>query len=166
MIDLRTKNLLIKGSKMITSMDVNCSSVKQLLTSIGIRPTEELVNQVISHFKNKKLDFTMRNLYLFLKSKSIVSNDHRKSKLAHNKINIIHYNIVNFDNFNSNMKSKGYSTFTQDFLVKVFGDITINITRNKSLISAITAYDKNQSVINIPDEILSEVTNDIEECNV
>lgn len=166
MVDLRNKSLLyIKGSRLITSLDADYVNVKQLLTTIGITPNTELVNNIINYFHSKNLDFTMKNLYLFLKSKSIVSNDHRRLKKA-DKINIVNYNIVNFDNFNSNMINRGYSTFTQDFLVKNIDGITVNIARNNELVSAITAYDENQNVINIPENILSETTRDIEECNV
>lgn len=166
MIDLRNKSLLyIKGSRLITSLDTNYTNVKQLLTTIGINPSSELVNDIINYFNNENLDFTMKNLYSFLNSKSIVSNDHRILKKA-DKINMLNYNIVNFDNFNSNMIARGYSMFTQDFLVKIIDNITINIARNNESVSAITAYDEDQSIISIPENILSEVTKDIEECNI
>lgn len=166
MIDLRNKSLLyIKGSRLITSLDTNYTNVKQLLTTIGINPSSELVNDIINYFNNENLDFTMKNLYSFLNSKSIISNDHRILKKA-DKINMLNYNIVNFDNFNSNMIARGYSMFTQDFLVKIIDNITINIARNNESVSAITAYDEDQSIISIPENILSEVTKDIEECNI
>ena len=92
--------------------------------------------------------------------------DNRRILKKADKINVVNYNIINFDNFNSNMINKGYSMFTHDFLVKSINDVTINIARNNELVSAITAYDENQNVINIPEDILTEVTNDIEECNV
>lgn len=166
MIDLRNTSLLcIKGSRLITSLDTNYTTVKQMLTTIGINPSTELINDVISYFNNEQLDFTIKNLYSFLKSKSLIADNRRILKKA-DKINIVNYNIINFDNFNSNMINKGYSMFTQDFLVKNINNVTINIARNNELVSAITAYDENQNVINIPDDILTEVTNDIQECNV
>ena len=88
MIDLRNKSLLyIKGSRLITSLDTNYTNVKQLLTTIGINPSSELVNDIINYFNNENLDFTMKNLYSFLNSKSIISNDHRILK----KADKIHY---------------------------------------------------------------------------
>lgn len=64
------------------------------------------------------------------------------------------------------MHKLGYSDFTNDFLIKNFNSININITRNSSEVVAITGYDNNQQITNIPEEILQQVKQDINESNI
>lgn len=82
------------------------------------------------------------------------------------KIITLHTPIANYKNFNQNMINKGYSNFTSNFLVKQFEGITINITRNNQEITAITGYDETQDVVDIPENILTEVNTDIEDSNI
>jgi hypothetical protein len=64
------------------------------------------------------------------------------------------------------MLDKGYSNFTSNFLAKQFGDISINITRNNQEVTAITGYNVEQDVIDIPEDILAQVNQDIADSNI
>lgn len=63
------------------------------------------------------------------------------------------------------MNSNDYNEFTQDFLVKQFNDITVNITRNNEEVVAMTGYDNDQNMIEIPNEIIELVKKDITSSN-
>lgn len=63
------------------------------------------------------------------------------------------------------MLGLGYDNFTNNFLVKQFDNIVINITIANSEVTAITGYDNEQNLVSIPDEIVTTVKNDINNCN-
>ncbi len=91
--------------------------------------------------------------------------DRRKNVIARNKIVVENIAISNINSFNENMHQKGYSDFTNNFLIKQFNDIQINITKEQERISAITGYNAENEIIDIPQDILDIVHNDIEESN-
>ena len=63
------------------------------------------------------------------------------------------------------MYQKGYSDLTNNFLIKEFDNIEINITRSNDNVSAITGYDNEHNIVDIPNDILNIVQNDISESN-
>ena len=85
--------------------------------------------------------------------------------VAKNKIITENIPINNISTFNNNMYQKGYSDLTNNFLVKQFNDIEINITKSDNNISAITGYDNEHNVIDIPEDVLQMVRQDINESN-
>ena len=161
MIDLR----IIGASKTIEAMDINDSNIKMLLSSIGINPTKETINIVTNYLKSNNLKLTMRNLIVSLKNHSLIAVNDCRTITSNNKVHLLNYPIQNFENFNNSMHSLGYSDFTSDFLLKTFDDITINISRDMDSIQAITAYDSNNAIISIPQELLDTIINDINESN-
>ena len=79
-------------------------------------------------------------------------------------------NIDNIDLFKKHMLSKGYVSESNRFLVKNFAEskdpdsvYNVNITINHEKVTAITAYDQKNKVVNIPSAIIKQVKNDIEE---
>ena len=107
----------------------------------------------------------MRNLIICLKNNSLIAIKDCRKITSNSKVHVLNYPIQNFENFNTAMHSLGYTDFTSDFLLKTFDDITINISRNIDLIQAISAYDSNNTIINIPQELLDTIINDINESN-
>lgn len=96
------------------------------------------------------------------------SNDKDEST----KTDIIKLNeeIDNINVFKKNMLIKGYTEVSNRFLTKNFAESTnpddiyyVNITINDGIITAITAYDENNKVTNIPQSIINTVKNDISE---
>ena len=63
------------------------------------------------------------------------------------------------------MNAKSYESFTNSFLVKQFDNVIINITRSNEEVVAITGYNLNQEIIDIPDNLLQQVKNDITDSN-
>ena len=78
--------------------------------------------------------------------------------------------IDNIDLFKKHMLSKGYVSESNRFLTKNFAEskdpdfvYNVNITINQEKVTAITAYDQNNKVVNMPSAIIKQVKNDIEE---
>lgn len=147
------------------SMDINVSNITQLLMSIGINPTTQVVNGVVNYLISNKLELTISNLLKSLKANSLIKSNDYRTITCNNKIHILNYPIRDIGDFDFKMHQLGYTNFTDDFLIKKIDDVTINISRNFEQVQAITCYDKNNSVIEIPDEILQIVIDDIEESN-
>lgn len=167
MKDYRNKKSALKSITRLAGMDVNEYTVKGILTTMGVNPTQDIVSEAIGYLSSNSMEFTMGNLYQFFKTKQIMSKkDMRKKKLGSNKILTINIPIINSQNFNNNMYEKGYTDFTQDFLIKKFENVTVNITRNNKEIAALTGYDEDQNMVNIPNDIFELVKQDINECNI
>jgi hypothetical protein len=77
----------------------------------------------------------------------------------------LHTPILDIKSFNKNINDLGYDDFTSNFVVKQFDNIIINITRNNEEIVAITAYNEDQDIIDIPTQILQQVKQDITNSN-
>lgn len=81
MQDFRSSSnvILKKITRLASGMLVNEENVKQMLTTLGVEPTEQTVKEAVGFLSSNSMEFTMENLYQFLKSKSIVSKlDMRK----------------------------------------------------------------------------------------
>lgn len=165
MKDYRTcnKNISLKGNKILYSMDNDISNIKILLTNIGINPKDELAIELKNYLNKNNLKLSMKNIYQFLKNKSIVSNIITANN---DKINIVNIPLSNIKQFDANMNAKGYVSFTQDFLIKEFNDVTVNIKRDTETIISIICYDNDNSIVDIPIDVYNVVINDIEQCNV
>lgn len=77
--------------------------------------------------------------------------------------------IDNINIFIKHMKDKGYASELNRFLTKNFAESTdiknvyhINITIDNEIITAITGYNKNNKIVNIPQAILETVQKDIQ----
>ena len=82
MKDLRQPNIHIGNTVKISKLEINEDNVKEILMTLGVMPTETLIREAIGYLSSNGLEFTMLNLYNFLKSKSIMSmKDLRKTKL-------------------------------------------------------------------------------------
>jgi len=82
------------------------------------------------------------------------------------KIIIINKPIININNFNDNMLQLGYSKLTNNFLIKNFNNIEIDISKNNNMINSIMGYDNNKNLIQIPNDIINQVQNDITQSNI
>lgn len=88
------------------------------------------------------------------------SSNSKKKLILSNSIFNLEIQIPNEDTFDQSMENLGYRLIARSFLVKKINEIDINITRRNGIIETITGY-QNNSLIDIPDDILSEVKNDI-----
>lgn len=165
MKDLRQPNIHIGNTVKISKLEINEDNVKEILMTLGVMPTETLIREAIGYLSSNGLEFTMLNLYNFLKSKSIMSMKDLRKTTAKNKIITENIPINNIETFNNNMYQKGYSDLTNNFLIKEFDNIEINITRSNDNVSAITGYDNEHNIVDIPNDILNIVQNDIFESN-
>lgn len=147
------------------SMDINNSNIKQLLMSIGINPTSQVVNIVVNYLIDNNLKLTMNSLLRSLRDNLLIKSKDYRTVTSNNKIKMLNYPINNIDDFNLKMYELGYSDFTDDFLLKQIDNITINISRNSQEVQAITGYDENNGIITIPEQILETIINDIKKCN-
>ena len=76
--------------------------------------------------------------------------------------------ITNLNVFKQYMQSRGYVESSNRFFTKNFAEsddpnniYSVNITINDGIVTAITAYDKNNKVTKMPDTIISIVKDDI-----
>lgn len=59
------------------------------------------------------------------------------------------------------MKNLGYNTLADNFFVKQFGDIQINVTYRDNEVTAITGYDSHSEVKTISQDVINQVQEDI-----
>ena len=76
--------------------------------------------------------------------------------------------ITNLNVFKQYMQSRGYVESSNRFFTKNFAEsdnpnniYSVNITINDGIVTAITAYDKNNKVTKMPDTIINIVKDDI-----
>lgn len=65
------------------------------------------------------------------------------------------------DNFINNMNKLGYNLLADNFLVKQFNDLQINVTYRDNEVTAITGYDSQSEVKTIPEDVINQVQEDI-----
>jgi hypothetical protein len=79
MKDLREKNTnVIKGRNILGGYQVNEESVKEMLSELGVNPTEDIVQEAIGYISKYSMELNMINLSDFLKSKSIIKDLRKK----------------------------------------------------------------------------------------
>lgn len=74
-------DMMIRGESILAMVNDN-TSVEQMLTTMGVQPTEDLVNEAVTEFSLNGDTITMESLYNFLKEKNILSKKH----LVNNKL--------------------------------------------------------------------------------
>lgn len=74
-------DMMIRGESILAMVNDN-TSVEQMLTTMGVQPTEDLVNEAVTEFSLNGDTITMESLYNFLKDKKILS----KKYLVNNKL--------------------------------------------------------------------------------
>lgn len=74
-------DMMIRGENILAMVNDN-TSVEQMLTTMGVQPTEDLVNEAVTEFSLNGDTITMESLYNFLKEKKILSKKH----LVNNKL--------------------------------------------------------------------------------
>lgn len=75
-------DMMIRGESILAMVNDN-TSVEQMLTTMGVQPTEDLVNEAVTEFSLNGDTITMESLYNFLKEKKILSKKHLfNNKLA------------------------------------------------------------------------------------
>lgn len=74
-------DMMIRGESILAMVNDN-TSVEQMLTTMGVQPTEDLVNEAVTEFSLNGDTITMESLYNFLKEKKILSKNH----LVNNKL--------------------------------------------------------------------------------
>jgi hypothetical protein len=74
-------DMMIRGESILAMVNDN-TSVEQMLTTMGVQPTEDLVNEAVTEFSLNGDTITMESLYNFLKEKKILSKKH----LVNNKL--------------------------------------------------------------------------------
>lgn len=74
-------DMMIRGESILAMVNDN-TSVEQMLTTMGVQPTEDLVNEAVTEFSLNGDTITMESLYNFLKEKKILS----KKNLVNNKL--------------------------------------------------------------------------------
>lgn len=65
------------------------------------------------------------------------------------------------DIFIDNMNKLGYNSLADNFLVKQFNDLQINVTYRDNEVTAITGYDSQSEVKTIPEDVINQVQEDI-----
>jgi ribosomal protein L12E/L44/L45/RPP1/RPP2 len=82
MKDLRQTKISLRGVTRLAGMQINEETVEEMLTTMGVDPDEQIVREAIGFLSSNSMEFSMENLYQFLKSKSIMSGkkDLRKKK--------------------------------------------------------------------------------------
>jgi hypothetical protein len=70
--------------------------------------------------------------------------------------------IQNVKMFDSTMQNLGYTISAKFLYIKYFDSIEIDVTRKDNQIQSIIGY-KNSEIINVPNDILNQVKNDINE---
>ena len=59
-------DMMIRGESILAMVNDN-TSVEQMLTTMGVQPTEDLVNEAVTEFSLNGDTITMESLYNFLK---------------------------------------------------------------------------------------------------
>lgn len=80
MKDLRNKSSFILKNVKFAGYHVNEDTVKQMLTFMGVKPDEQIVQEAIGYLSSNGMEINMNNLEQFLKGKSIISRKDLRKK--------------------------------------------------------------------------------------
>jgi hypothetical protein len=75
------EDMMIRGESILAMVNDN-TSVKQMLTMMGVNPTDDVVGEAVTEFSLNGDVITMETLYKFLKEKEVLSKKH----LVNNKL--------------------------------------------------------------------------------
>ena len=81
--DLRKKtNNPVKGNMIFAGYKVDESTVKEMLTFMGVEGNDNIIQEAIGYFSSNGMEINMVNLHEFLKSKQIMGStiDNRLKK--------------------------------------------------------------------------------------
>ena len=70
--DLRSTKSSMKGHIITAGMELNESNVKVMLTTMGVNPTPEMIQEAIGYMSSNGAEINMNNLADFLRSKDIL----------------------------------------------------------------------------------------------
>lgn len=65
---------IIKGRSIFAGYEINEENVKQMLTFMGVEPTNEMVSDAIGYLSSNAMEINMINLDTFLKEKDIIKD--------------------------------------------------------------------------------------------
>ena len=69
------EDMMIRGESILAMVNDN-TSVKQMLTMMGVNPTDDVVGEAVTEFSLNGDVITMETLYKFLKEKEVLSKKH------------------------------------------------------------------------------------------
>jgi len=65
--------MMIQGKTITAGINADNTSIREMLTLMGVNPTDQLINGALNFFMMKGDGITMSNLYEFLKQENIMS---------------------------------------------------------------------------------------------